>query len=139
MAMEVERSVVIDAPAAKVWETIGAFAAIQDWHPAIASCALQEIDGTTHRLLTTVDGAEIHEKLLGHDDDGMVYSYTITESPLPVAGYISEIRVEGEGAGARVTWSSRFTASGAGDDDARAAIAGIYEAGLDTVRAMLAP
>lgn len=137
MALEVVREVMVQAPADKVWSAVGGFGSLDAWHPAIASCEVEEIDGTTHRRLKTVDGGELMEKLLAHDDASMAYTYSIESSPLPVKGYVAEVRVAAEGEGARLTWSSRFLPDGVGDDEASAVIAGIYEAGLANVQTML--
>lgn len=137
MALEVVREVVVDAPAEQAWSVVGGFGSLDTWHPAIASCELEQDAGTQHRRLRTADGGELLEKLLAHDDALMAYSYAIEASPLPVAGYVAEIRVTAGGDGARITWSSRFLPDGASDDEARAVIAGIYEAGLDNAKSML--
>lgn len=136
MALEVVRDVLVQAEAGKVWEVVGDFGRLDAWHPAIATCEAEAIDGVRHRRLTTVDGGELLEKLLAHDDGMMAYSYSIEESPLPVIGYVAEVRVTPEGDGARLSWSSRFLPDGVSDEEARGIIAGIYEAGLANVQGM---
>jgi hypothetical protein len=138
MALEVVRDVSVQAPADKVWSLVGGFGSLDAWHPAIASCEIEEIEGTTHRRLKAVDGDELLEKLLAHDDASMAYTYSIESSPLPVKGYVAEVRVAAEDGGARLTWSSRFLPDGVSDAEAQAVIAEIYEAGLTNVQAMLA-
>lgn len=130
LAIDVEKSIQIAKSPDEVWAAIGEFCAISDWHPVVATCEIQDKDGTTHRLLTTGDGAELLEKQLGHDDATMVYEYAIMESPLPVADYVSSIKVEADGDGSRVVWASTFAANGASDEEATGVISGIYDAGL---------
>ena len=77
------------------------------------------------------------EKLEKAKEDGQSYSYSIVESPLPVANYNATIKVtEAEGGGCTIEWSSEFEAEGAPEIDATEAIEGIYQACFDNLRKM---
>lgn len=120
-----------------IWKLIGGFNALPDWHPAIAKSEIVTEGNITRRKLSLLGGGTIVEKLEKSDDDGHVYSYTIEESPLPVANYMGTIRVtEAPGGGSTVEWSSDFEAAGAPENDAVQAIQGIYQAGFDNLRKM---
>jgi hypothetical protein len=72
-----------------------------------------------------------------HDDGKRFYSYTIQHSPLPVAGYRSELSVRDESPGhSTVRWSSTFEPSGGSEADATAVISGVYQAGFDSLKKM---
>ncbi len=118
----------------KVWNLIGGFNALPDWHPAVEKSELEE--GGTIRRLHLVGGGQIVERLQPSDDDAHVYAYSILESPLPVEGYTAEIRVRPDGDGCEVEWSSSFEPAGASETDAMKAIQGIYEAGFDNLKKM---
>jgi hypothetical protein len=133
MHVSVKRSAHLAADAASVWRRIGAFGRLDAWHPAVAACTLEGGDGDPVRRLTTVDGAVLRERLVAASGADMTYSYTILESPLPVADYRSTLAVAPTGSGSVVVWSSTFRASGASDADAAGVIAGIYEAGLNAL------
>ena len=137
-AIDVEKSIAIAKTPTEVWAVMGEFCAIADWHPVIASCELQDKDGTAHRMLTTGDGGEIFEKQLSYDADDMIYEYAILESPLPVADYVSSIKVVADGGGSKVVWSSSFNSAGISDDEAAGLIGGIYDAGLNEIANQLA-
>ena len=130
---------IIGKDAASVWETVGDFNGLNVWHPAVAGSELNgsgTMQGDT-RLLTLADGATINETLLAYDADAMTYQYAITESPLPVADYVSSITVEAiDETQSKVVWESTFMAAGASNEEAAAAIKGIYVAGLDALKAM---
>lgn len=129
----VTRTLSLDAAAADVWARIGSFQTIGDWHPVIDSCTAES--GGEVRRLGIGGGVEIVERLECHDDAGMSYSYTIVEGPLPVANYRSTLRVRDNGDGtSTVKWSGDFDAAGVADADADEAIAGVYQAGLDSLR-----
>lgn len=129
-AASVDKSIDVKAPASKVWAMIGSFCSIKDWHPAIGQCT--EENGV--RTLVTKDGkAKFVEKKLG--STSMSYTYAIENSPLPISGYKSTLKVTSKGANeSTVDWSSTFTPEKGKDEAASSAIAGIYQAGLDNIQ-----
>ncbi|MGI9302207.1 MAG: SRPBCC family protein [Gammaproteobacteria bacterium] len=131
MTSKVSKSIDLDAAADKVWGKIGDFNSLADWHPAVANSELQENDQV--RKLTLGDGAVIMERKKG--GGAMSYSYSIESGPLPVSNYVSEISVAASNAGCTVTWSSEFDPVGPAAD-AEGAIAGVYEAGLNSLKEM---
>lgn len=132
-AIDVQKSVDVAAPPAKVWQTIGDFCGIGTWHPAIETCAPSEKDGMKVRTLSLKGGGTIVEEQLSRDDKVMSYTYTILQGPLPVADYRSTLSVAPEGAGSKVSWAGTFNAKGAPDTVAADAISGIYESGLKAI------
>jgi hypothetical protein len=111
-----------------VWTKIGDFCGIGKWHPALEKCELSA-DGKT-RTLTLKGGGTIVEALVKWDAAGKSYTYSIVESPLPVANYVSTITVSADGAGSTLTWTGKFDAKGAPDAKAQEIIKGIYDSGL---------
>lgn len=131
---EVKMSSRVNLSPDKLWDVIGGFNALPDWHPAIEKSELEQ--GGTTRRLHLVGGGEIVEKLVKSDSDEHLYTYSIVSSPLPVANYTSTVRVTPDGDGAKVEWSGNFEPSGAPEPDAVKAIQGIYQAGFDNLRKM---
>ncbi len=131
---KVSMSLNLSAPAAVVWEAVGGFSTIGSWLPPIASC---EADGDAvgaMRKLTTGDGAVVYERLDAIDDGARTYSYSITDSPLPLSDYRAVISIaEGDGGSSTVCWSSEFEPMGAPEADAVAVVEGIYQAGFDAL------
>jgi hypothetical protein len=86
--------------------------------------------------MTTKDGAKITERLEHYQPKNFLYTYRITDSPLPVTDYLSTIQVKGAKGGSVVHWSSHFKAK-EGTEDAKAieTMRGIYRAGLDNLKA----
>ena len=125
-------------PAETVWELIGDFNALADWHPAVERSELEE--GGHVRRLSLVGGGSIVERLERLDNDSFRYRYSIIDSPLPVADYVAELRVEKDasGDGCEVQWSSEFNASGASVADAEKAITDIYNAGFENLKKIFA-
>ncbi len=121
-------------PAAMVWEVIGNFHALPDWHPAVESSEKEEKEGEVLRRLNLAGGGTIVEKLEHIDDKERLYTYSIISGPLPVANYEATLRVRDDGAGCSVEWSSEFEPSGAPEGDATAVIRQVYEAGFENLR-----
>lgn len=131
---KVSMSLPLGVSADEVWKMIGGFNALPDWHPAVEKSVLEEAGQV--RRLGLVGGGEIVERLESVNEHERVYSYTIESGPLPVSGYRATIRVRDEDGKATVEWSSDFTPAGASEQDAVAAIQGVYQAGLDNLKKM---
>lgn len=132
--MEVKQTVRLPAPVTEVWKRIGGFNALPDWHPMVEKSELAK--GGQERKLTLPGGATIVEKLESKDDKSYRYSYSITDSPLPVADYHSTIEVHEEGKESVVEWMGRFEPKGTSAEDAQKAIQDIYQAGMDNLTKM---
>jgi len=117
-----------------VWKLIGGFNALPDWHPAVEKSELTE-EGQT-RKLSLAGGGVIVETLEKMDDGSRTYTYSIQESPFPIANYTATIKVSGEGENSTVEWSSEFEAAGAPEGDAMELVQGIYQAGFDNLKKM---
>ncbi|ANJ55603.1 hypothetical protein PMA3_10790 [Pseudomonas silesiensis] len=128
-------SAFIDIPASadQVWQLIGGFNSLPDWLPFIPQSELS--DGGRVRSLQTADGAVVVERLQAFDDAAKTYSYSILQAPFPATDYLATIRVEAQGQGARVTWSGQFAPVGVSDEEVVALFTGIYQGGLEALRA----
>ena len=163
-SLEVNKTMQINAGLEDVWAHAGDFCAIGTWHPAVVECAITEEDGSTFRILTLGDGAQLKEKQGGdqamegmYSEDGSTfrvltsddsaqpeeklggdqargYVYSIVEGPLPVKNYNAAFMAEGDADSATITWIARFRADGASDDEATEVITGIFDAGLASIR-----
>ena len=124
----------LNVSADQIWQMIGGFNALPDWHPSVEKSELAE-EGQT-RTLSLAGGGTITEKLVSLDDNSKTYSYSIIDSRLPVKNYVSTIKVTGDGDNATVEWSSEFDAADMPENDAMKAIEGVYQAGLDNLKKM---
>lgn len=143
--LSVEEHLDIQAPADVVWKSAGRFGDLA-WHPAVAKVEItrgKEGRKGAVRKVTTRDGAVIVEELLERSARSRTVRYRIVESPLPVADYVSTLKVSGDGARALVSWSSTFrrkdeeAKEGADDAAARKIVASIYQAGLQSLKQQL--
>jgi hypothetical protein len=137
-ALDVKKSVTVDASPADTWKAIGDFCGIADWHPAVAKCDLSQQNKQMLRTLSLNGGGTIVERQLSRSDAKHSYSYAIVDSPLPVDHYRSTISVMKAGKGSKIVWSGSFKAKGADDAKAKEVIAGVYQGGLDSLQKKLA-
>jgi hypothetical protein len=131
-AIDVKESAEVKGDAAKLWEKIGPWCAIKDWHPAVAKC--DETKGAKPvRTLSLKGGGTIKETQTGKSATG--YEYTIDESPLPVSDYKASFSVAaGKNGMSTITWTASFKAKGVKDDEAKKVITGIFTGGLDSIK-----
>jgi Polyketide cyclase / dehydrase and lipid transport len=89
-------------------------------------------DGGRVRRLVNPKGDTIVERLEAFDNVAHSYNYSIIQSPFPVTGYLSTLRVQAtdDGSASRVEWSGQFTPNGVSDQEASRLFQGIYEDGL---------
>jgi hypothetical protein len=137
-AASLSRSVDVNGTPTAVWSMIGPFCAIKDWHPAIGTC-IEDGNGPQTRTLVTRDGkATFVETQTARSDAEHLYSYTFKSSPLPVTHYTSTLKVTAKSKDiSTITWSGTYTPDRGKEDDASGALRGIYEAGLDAIKAKL--
>lgn len=130
-ALQSSDKITSNATAVDVWKKIGDFCGIGSWHPAIEKCELSS-DGK-ERTLSLKGGGTIVEDLVSWSDDKHSYTYKIKSGPLPVADYVSTIRVKPHGKGSLITWTGRYKAAGEPDAKVKETIDGIYDAGLKSL------
>jgi len=131
---EVSRSADLQAEAAEVWSKIGRFDSLPQWHPVVDAGQIEEKDGKVFRVLTIAGGGTLTERLESRDDQGMTYTYSIIEGPLPVQDYVSTITVKPQAEGCIVEWVGKFSAKDATEDKAIQVVDSIYSTGLDALR-----
>lgn len=124
----------LNVAADQVWNLIGHFNALPDWHPSVEKSELKNAGQV--RKLSLAGGGTIVEKLEKVDANTRTYSYTIEDSPLPVKNYRAELTVHDAKDGCTVEWSSEFEAQGVAEMDAMKAIENVYQTGLDNLKKM---
>jgi len=133
-AIEVKKRREAPGTPAGVWEVVGGFCAIKNWHPAVAECDEISEGDDVFRILTLKDGGKIKELLTNKGDTS--YSYEIVQSPLPVKNYKATLMVgeDDEPERIEIVWKSEFDANGVSDDEAAKIIAGIFEDGVKAIK-----
>ena len=119
------------AAADEVWNRIGGFSTIHEWHPAIEHLEAEGTGVGSTRNLTIAGGISVVERLVAEDGADRTYTYEMLEAPLPVKDYVATIRVNDDGGGASIVeWTSTFEPAGVPEPEAAAIIEGIYTSGF---------
>lgn len=150
--LKLELDETLNATPDEVWAVIGKFDDMS-WHPAVdrTEMTADSTDAVTPESSTRVlhlkaDAGDptITEQLSKWQPEKRCYAYRITEvdvAVLPVTNYASTLCVNDEGGKAKVVWKGGFyrgfpnnnPPAGQTDEDATAAVTGIYQAGLDAL------
>ncbi|WP_235215375.1 SRPBCC family protein [Phaeacidiphilus oryzae] len=131
------RTAEIGAPPEKVWQVVGDFQSLGDWHPSVPP-AEREVgpDGGEFRVFR-LGGQEVaRERLVARDDAERRYSYAIVDPFLAISDYVATLAVLPAAGGSRVEWTATYRAHTA---EAVAQVEeifgdGTYGAGLEALR-----
>jgi hypothetical protein len=134
-------SSVINAPAAKVWERVRDFNGLPRWHPAIRESRIENGEPSDKvgcvRDFYLQNGDRLREKLLGLSDFDMFCTYSILESPMPLANYIATLRLTPITDGDRTfaEWSAEFDSAPEVADDLVSGIGGnVFQGGFESLK-----
>ena len=125
----------VRAPAAALWDMVGRFNTLGQWHPLVRRSDTRGSGKGAMRRLRMMSGGTLVERLEHISDVERVYLYSVFAGPLPVDHCVAELRVIDQGNGTSgVEWSSAFVASGAPEGDAIKALKDVYTGGLQNVK-----
>lgn len=114
-----------------VWTLIGQFGGY--WHPLIANIKVVGTGVGELRIIETIDGKQIIERLDAIDDSSRFYRYS-NVSGLPVSNYTGVLAVKPNGSGSSVEWRAQYLANGQGDVAVRTIISTLFKAGFDSLK-----
>jgi len=128
----VAESVVLNAPADKVWELIGGFGAT--WHPLIAGVRITGAGVGQLRTVETVDGKRIIERLDAAENAPRQYRYSGV-SGMGASNYVGVLEVAPQGSGgSAVTWRVQFVSDGQPTIIIRTIVATLQKVGLESLQ-----
>jgi mxaD protein len=120
--------------AATLWQKIGAFGAVGNWHPMLSSVDSEGDNVGSIRTAHGKDGSTQIERLLYFDATTHTYRYKMESTPMPINDYVGEFHVEDNGDGtSTVEWSAQFDVAEIGEADPIKMIAGFLKAGTDSI------
>lgn len=127
----IQENITIAAGPDQVWKVAGDIRNISAWLPAIAT---SEAEGD-QRACTTVDGADLKERIVERNDAERYYVYEITDSPMPISSFRSVLSVQGHDGHSHVAWSADIEPAGdASAEELEQAFGQIYRDGLESLR-----
>ena len=121
---------VYDTTPDNLWATVDFHQPSENIMPPIVS-SVRTGEGVGARKINTLagEGGEVSLMLVYYAPKNHAFNYVIQESPLPVANYVGEVRVTGDGEGqSKLSWCGTYDASGAPDEQADEILRGFYGA-----------
>jgi mxaD protein len=137
--LEVNLSIELGSPAATVWETVGNFNGMGEWHPLVKSSTLEPAAGGVGRRVTiagdTAGNRELIERLVSFDASAREYAYTIVSGPVPFMDYVGRFRViSNDAERCSFIYHGQFKAKAEQSDAAATSrIRNFYKIGLDNL------
>ncbi|MEU9608865.1 SRPBCC family protein [Streptomyces sp. NPDC048057] len=109
------RTVVVTADPDDVWQVIGTFGGLADWHPLLPPSVIEDdADPETPGAIQafSVNGrVVIRERLLEKDDARRILRYAIHESAVPVSDYVATLSAHPHDAGTEIHWAATYEAA----------------------------
>jgi hypothetical protein len=125
-------SVELAADPDTVWSLIGRFSV--DWHPLVARVSLAGAGIGQLRVIGTLDGKDIVERLEAIDSAQRFYRYTMIAG-IPASHYSGTLEVKPKGSGCIATWSVEWLANNTPDLFVRTVVSTLLRSGLGSLRA----
>jgi hypothetical protein len=116
----------------QVWALIGIFGGA--WHPLIARIQLIGTGLGQLRIIETIDGKQIIERLEAVDNSQREYQYRMI-SGVPAVDYTGTLDIKPKGAGSSVEWRVQFWANGQPDIIVKTIISTLLRTGLESLKA----
>ena len=123
----VSESIDLGAAPDEVWAVIGQFGG--SWHPLIAQVKVIGTGVGQLRIIETIDGKQIVERLDEIDDARRFYRYS-NISGIPASDYTGFLGVQPEGSGSSVEWRAEFLADNQGTLAVRTIVSTLFKSGL---------
>jgi hypothetical protein len=127
----VEETVELAATPDRVWELIGQFGG--GWHPLIANISVVGTGVGQLRVIETIDGKQIIDRLDAIDNTARSYRYT-NIGGIPASSYTGTLDVKPRGTGSSVVWRSQFLANGQGTLAVRTIVSTLFKTGLESLK-----
>jgi hypothetical protein len=128
-SVSITRTISVEPDAA--WTEIRSVGGLERWVPIVQTC---EVDGRgvgAVRKCGLGEGAFVFERVESIDEAARIFTYSITESPLPVTDYIGRMQVApGADGGTEIVWSCEFACDAAAEADMTAMLEGAFSDGL---------
>ncbi|MFJ3953706.1 SRPBCC family protein [Streptomyces libani] len=133
--INIEKRKTYPVDAEHTWSLISDFYALHTWLPAVTDTRRE--DATRSRIAVLPGGGEVVEQLL--DVGQYFHRYRVTGGPMPVTGFVAEIRVHARTeTTSEIVWQAEFQPSGIPAADAEGVVAGVFDGGLDNLASLIA-
>jgi hypothetical protein len=116
----------------EVWSSIGRFSL--DWHPLVARVSLTGTGAGQLRMITTLTGKEIVERLDAIDNAKRSYRYNLVAG-IPASHYSGVLEVRPKGSGCVADWRVQYLANGQADILVKDLVSTLQKTGFESLKA----
>jgi len=117
-----------------LWDEIGGFGSVGDWHPMLNSVEVFGEGTGALRIAHAKAGAAQAERLQTLDPARHLYRYSMEKTSMPVRDYRGEFRIDPAGdAGSTVIWSAQFELTPDGDGRTVESVRHFLHAGTESL------
>jgi len=132
---QVALSAEISAPAHEVWETVKDFEDPGKYLDAVAECTMEGNGVGAIRTVKIHGGGFGIEKMVHLDEENRIVAYALTNSSLPLSGYIAVMHVcEIRSDTCELEWSSVFEPKESTAEEAVAFVNDFYAGGFEGMK-----
>lgn len=132
---QVALSTVIASPVDQVWDTVKDFENPGKYLEAVAQCSMEGAGVGAVRTVDIHGGDFGIERMVHLDDENRTIAYAITDSSLPISGYIAVMHVHDLGNDTcRLEWSSVFEPKNTSEQEAVAFVENFYAGGFEGMK-----
>ncbi|PSK98696.1 mxaD protein [Haloactinopolyspora alba] len=130
-----EATATIATDADTLWRVAGDFGSVGAWHPWLTSTSTDGAEPGARRTAIAADGSQQIEQLVHIDPANRYYRYTMESTPLPVADYVAEFRIDPiDGSSCVIRWTADFRATSGQEADAVDTVQSFLAAGVEELR-----
>ncbi|MDP6953928.1 MAG: SRPBCC family protein [Alphaproteobacteria bacterium] len=120
------------------WQEIRSVGGLERWVPIVQTCEVEGSGVGAVRKCGLGEGAFVFEKVESIDEAQRVFTYSITESPLPLENYMGRMQIgPGADGGSEITWSCEFACDSAAEAEMTAMLEGAFSDGLAGLQSLL--
>jgi hypothetical protein len=133
----VEASIYIQRNTDALWNKVGSFQGVGEWHPMLKSVRGSGEQPGAIRKASGGDGQEQMERLEQRSDNEHAYRYSMVSSPMPVRDYVAVFGIADEKDGkSRVFWEADFQVTNADEAKTIESVRTFFQSGLESLRSI---
>ena len=118
-----------------LWNEVGSFGSVGDWHPLLDSVDVFGEGTGAMRIAHPRQGAAQAERLQTLDPARHLYRYSMEKTSMPVCEYMGEFRIDPAGdTASTIIWSAQFELTADGDGRTVESVRQFLHAGTESLR-----
>jgi hypothetical protein len=131
----VEATAKVPVRADALWHEIGSFQGVGRWHPLLTKVEGEGEQPGSIRVPESGNGQKQIERLREINPAQHFMRYAFVSSPMPIKGYVAELRVDDNGDGSStVVWGGDLQVTSGDERETVETIQGFLTAGLENLK-----